>query len=309
MSGLYPWQQTLAQTLTQRIVQGGLHHGLILAGKADVGKGDFARFLSQFLLCQNPNQPQLSSCGTCQSCQLFKAESHPDLIWLTSDKQIGVDAVREACNQLGAKSHLRGAKVLVIVAADTMTVAAANALLKTLEEPTERTYLLLLTEQLGKLLPTVKSRCEQHGVSVGQPSETQHWLQSLEGKPEHIDPELLRLYWQRPLFLQALLEDPEQFSATQLHQQLQDFLQFKLDKLSLAQLWQEHADIVLDWLQHGLHKQLAATEDATQQDKLWLLQQQLVQSRQALQQTGVNKTLVFAELLDVTALSQLGKQP
>ncbi len=159
---LLPWHQSLWAHLQQCHEQGRLPHGLILHGPGGVGKENFSRRLAGFLLCLNDSTPLQEACGHCAACKLYRASTHPDLYELDvpeGKKNIGIDQVREVVRWQGMKSHLGGYKVVRIKDAHKMSISAANALLKTLEEPSGDTVLILLTPNPGWLLPTIRSRC------------------------------------------------------------------------------------------------------------------------------------------------------
>ena len=136
-----PWLAERYQQLVQRFQTSKLHHGILLSGPQGVGKRELADAMMQAILCLHPSSG--GPCGECQSCKLIEAGTHPDRYLLESDKQLGVDAIREAIGKLNTTAQIGRHKVLIIPAAERMTEAASNALLKTLEEPTDNTYLLL----------------------------------------------------------------------------------------------------------------------------------------------------------------------
>lgn len=149
-----------------------LPHGLIFAGPTGVGKATTARALAALFLCEHPNDT--TPCGQCESCRVFDSGNHPDYHVITKEliryhdktgKSKGIDlsihVIRpEVIDPAGRKAGLGRGKVFVIEQADLMNPQAQNALLKTLEEPAGRTLIILLTDQPGCLLPTIRSRCQ-----------------------------------------------------------------------------------------------------------------------------------------------------
>ncbi|NVK24596.1 MAG: hypothetical protein HWE10_06690 [Gammaproteobacteria bacterium] len=124
-----------------------------------------SQLLAKTLLCSNKQQTSdgefVQPCQRCHSCELFDAGSHPDFTLVEAEKtSIGVDEIRQTSTFLNKTSQLSGSQVVVLKQADLMTENASNALLKTLEEPTANSYLLLLTDKKRKLLPTILSRCQ-----------------------------------------------------------------------------------------------------------------------------------------------------
>ncbi len=164
----YPWQSEPVRQL--RTLRTRLPHAVLLQGPAGGGKRALAGAFLQWLLCAHPTAEQ--ACGQCDSCRWLLAAQHPDVLEVdvaaaeeggeaTPGRklaQIGVDSIRQAVDflRIGAHGPMR---VVWIHQAHVMNVAASNALLKTLEEPPDRTLLLLVTDQPARLLPTVLSRC------------------------------------------------------------------------------------------------------------------------------------------------------
>lgn len=157
------WLIPHQQLLSAQISQACLPHALIITGSAESGKTNLSSWFSQTLACQQTrfdSQAVLQPCQQCKHCQLFHAGSFPDLLRVHSDKaSLGVDEIRHANGFIEKTAQLSGYKVVIIEAAETMTESAANALLKTLEEPSGNSCLILLTKDVQRLLPTVISRC------------------------------------------------------------------------------------------------------------------------------------------------------
>lgn len=158
----YPWQQSQWRSLIQRHRAGRLPHALLFNGPAGVGKLDFAQRLAQALLCESPNDNG-EACGHCRSCQLFGAGSHPDFMLNRPEeagKEITVGTIRELVAYQTLTPQYGHGKVAIIEPAERMNGSAANALLKTLEEPSPGTVLLLVASRPALLLPTIRSRCQ-----------------------------------------------------------------------------------------------------------------------------------------------------
>lgn len=154
------------------IQSGRLTQGYVLSGPEGIGKQLFARGLAQLLLCQDAAQGALLPCGGCPACRSFLAGSHPDFHFLqrdpgkrelTVEKMLGPKEQRGRtglCHDLSLRPHEGSRKIALINDADTMNDEAANALLKTLEEPPERAVILLIAGNYDALLPTIRSRCQ-----------------------------------------------------------------------------------------------------------------------------------------------------
>ena len=140
-----PWQQEAWQRAGEQLVGGSLPHALLLAGPAGVGKAEFALALARLLLCASPVDG--GNCGQCHACELSASGSHGDLRWLQPEEKsrvIKIDQVRAAVEFAGKTASFGERKVIVFEPADALNVAAANALLKSLEEPTACTHLILV---------------------------------------------------------------------------------------------------------------------------------------------------------------------
>ncbi|MDF2410024.1 DNA polymerase III subunit delta' [Aeromonas sp. 2HA2] len=172
---MYPWLIPDWHALSQTAQAGRLGHAWLLLGDPGLGKEQLAKRLARLHLCQQPDRGE--PCGQCHSCQLFDKGHHPDLGTVTIDsKTIGVEAIREICARLQNSAQLGRGKVVIIPDAERMTESAANALLKTLEEPAGDSLLLLIASQVSRLLPTILSRCHKHVCQLPTEGETVRWL-------------------------------------------------------------------------------------------------------------------------------------
>ncbi len=178
MMELLPWHRDQWRNLSERLRSGAMPHALLLCGAAGLGKVQFAAFLAHTLLCET-GIAQGESCGRCQSCLLFTAHNHPDLRLvspLEEGKVIGVDQIREVSRYLAHTSQYGGYKVVIIAPADQMNLNAANSLLKTLEEPSHGSLLVLVSDKPGRLPATVLSRCQRLAFTVPTAADAAPWL-------------------------------------------------------------------------------------------------------------------------------------
>lgn len=179
MANGYPWQQGLWQQLVRRPQHA---HAYLLHGPSGTGKRDFAGALADFLLCQKPQGDQ--PCGVCRGCLLLAAGTHPDRFELKPAEDrasVGVDQVRELVHFVGQTAQLAGRKLVLIAQppVEEMTLQAANALLKSLEEPAGATVMLLLSDQPSRVLPTVRSRCVQQAMPLPTAQQAADYLQAV----------------------------------------------------------------------------------------------------------------------------------
>lgn len=178
-----PWHAEQWSRLQARRQRDALPHALLLCGAAGLGKRAFAQRFIHGLMCNDSVGGE--ACGRCRSCLLIEAGSHPDLVGLsfglrrdgTPRTEIVVDQIRELSARLAMRSQLGGWQVATIDPADAMNAAAANALLKTLEEPATQTMLILLADSPWRLPQTIRSRCQRIEFHLPETAAALGWLQ------------------------------------------------------------------------------------------------------------------------------------
>ncbi len=179
----YAWQSAVWQRLVELAETAQLPHALLLSGHAGIGKERLASAFAARLLCQVPSLQ--GACGRCKSCNLLNSGAHPDLMWLTPEtdaktektaKFIKVDQVRELVGFAEKSAQMGGYRVVIITPAHLLNVQAANALLKTLEEPGSRTLILLVSSQPLSLSATIRSRCQQLALPIPDMKDALSWL-------------------------------------------------------------------------------------------------------------------------------------
>jgi DNA polymerase-3 subunit delta' len=127
---------------------------------------DLVHAWEKLMLCQNPAQQ--GACGQCRSCYLYSTGNHPDCFSLHEDSKetgISIDDIRAIGNFASQATHQGGRRIITLSPVECLSLGAANALLKTLEEPASGTFFLLGAKQLSRVLPTVRSRCALIPVS------------------------------------------------------------------------------------------------------------------------------------------------
>lgn len=212
---MYPWQQS-AHTAFETYLQGGrVPHALLIAGPSGCGKLALARYMARHLLCLR-SEP--GGCGDCRSCQLFSGGAHPDFREVSfelrekGDKlsdQIRVPQIRRLIETLYKTTTISARKLAIIHPADRMNLSAANALLKTLEEPVGDTVLILVAHDAGRLPATVRSRCQRLSIGLPARQEALDWLMQDARADRRDADEALAAAAGRPLEARALIESGE----------------------------------------------------------------------------------------------------
>lgn len=234
---MYKWNETNWDSIEKAWSQDRLPHALLLEGPTGLGKRKFAQRLAALVLDIDP----VTADG-----ELI----HPDLnvvSVLEKKKQIGVDQIRELCAGLAMTSFSAGYKVAIVEPADKMNVNAANSLLKTLEEPTDNTLLILVRSRLDTLPATIASRCQR--VRFGTPPEhvALEWLNGVN--PDYPWAPLLKACNGAPLAAAAAADQDLSSIESQLAGDLAGIAAGELDPVKVAAQWNKlDPGICLNWL-------------------------------------------------------------
>jgi DNA polymerase III subunit delta' len=200
---IYPWQLDDWNRLQRLRPQ--WPHALLLHGQAGIGKLHFTQHLAQGLLCEAPAENG-EPCGACVACNWFVQGNHPDYRAIAPEalaaeagvagaqpadekndaedgkktrapsKEIKIEQVRALLDFCGVGSHRGGARVVLVYPAEALNAAAANALLKTLEEPPAGVVFLLVSARIDRLLPTIISRCRQWPMPTPESERARQWI-------------------------------------------------------------------------------------------------------------------------------------
>lgn len=177
VEGPCPWHQELLGQLLERHGRQALPHALLFGGPPGTGKWRLAQSLVQAMLCEAPRGGL--ACGQCQGCHLSAAATHPDLFRAEPEepgKAIPVARIRALVDFAARTPQFGGARLALIRPADAMNTSAQNALLKTLEEPGSGMVVILVSDRPALLLPTIRSRCQQHLLPVPPAESAREWL-------------------------------------------------------------------------------------------------------------------------------------
>ena len=318
MAEAYPWQDGLWQKLAGRAQHA---HAYLLHGPVGIGKRALAERLMASLLCQAPAAS--NACGECKSCLLLKAGSHPDNYVLEpeeADKAIKVDQVRDLVSFVVQTSQMGGRKVVLIEPVESMNINAANALLKSLEEPSGDTVLLLVSHQPSRLLPTIKSRCVQQTCPLPSEAMSLQWLaKALPDSSDEERVELLTLAAGSPLAAVSLQAQGVREQRALVVDGVKKLLKQQQSPTQLAEGWNAIPLLLLfdwfcDWSSLILRYQLTEDEaglglpdmrkviqylaQKSSQDKILNIQDWILAQRQkVLSKANLNRVLLLEALL------------
>lgn len=180
---LAPWLQPIWEGLRARVETQRFPHALLLTGPAGLGKRDLVAALVTRMLCQSPRDDG-HACGLCRGCVLQRAGTHPDRVTVQLEArddgklrtEITIDQIRALGVRFASRPSFGGWQVVTIDPADRMNTAAANALLKTLEEPAANTALILIADDPARLPATIRSRCQRIELRPPDAATARAWL-------------------------------------------------------------------------------------------------------------------------------------
>lgn len=255
-----PWQHDAWETLTGMAGHGRLPHALLISGEEGSGRRRFATALCRYFLCQGPIQG--TNCGRCKTCMLSQNEGHSDWRWVApigKTRSVGIDQIRDVIRFTAQTSALGKYKILVIHPADGMTLAAANAFLKCLEEPAPDTLILLVTRSPAGVPATIRSRCQHLRLPTPHRGAALAWLALLNGDETRAERALDAAHGM-PLLADSLLTTEGALeSAEARHQLISALFAGKGDQAEIAALLSTmDADTLVSELLAQLHNHLRA---------------------------------------------------
>ena len=241
-----PWHAPTLAAVNDWRQSGRLPHAIMLSGPEGLGKSLLARRMSGGLLCQ---ADQDWPCGGCRSCQVLRGGAHPDRVHLGPEEGsdvIKVDQVRALIQTLSLTRTLAPQKVAVIDPADHLNRNAANALLKTLEEPLGDAVILLTVSQASRLPATINSRCRVLKLSQPQAVEAIDWLKENTAASDALASEALEAAGGLPLLALNLLQD----DGLEDYRKLARDLGGRDGAVDLSQRWKDQR--IWPWISHWM---------------------------------------------------------
>ncbi len=297
------WLKPARDEFRERLESGRLAHALLLSGPAGTGKLDLALEIAAGLLCQEESWP---ACGSCRSCQLLSTGAHPDYRKLTfelNDKgnlrtEIVIEQVRNLISSLQLTTTISPRKIALLHPAEAMNRNAANALLKTLEEPPGDTVMILVSDDPSRLPVTIRSRCQNLHVRLPETRVALEWLME-NGASDPLEAEsALQAAARSPLRARAMLEDGSTAHYSLVSSTLDDMLKghcasgqavAALADLDPRQLW--------TWLSLCSAEKIRRNIDAKKTAKLLSQLQAAADRNRYLLATQVRKDLLLQDWL------------
>ena len=328
---LLPWLTTQWERLLKQTSNQQLPHAFLFTGSEGVGKARLASYFASYLLCERTksivNGAPQEPCGQCKQCLLFESETHPDYKFLEPQEgssAIKIDQIRALVDFYGQSSQQGGRRVAILSPAEALNNNAANALLKTLEEPGSHSVIILISHQPGMLLPTIRSRCQVVEFSMPNLNDSYQWLKSqvnLEGfasvESEHELYDALSMAYYSPLKALEYIETDALNEYKKMLEELGFLLKNECLSSTLAARWNDDMAVLrLSWMMLWLEQILKLksgenlrerhpagkmffylSEKTSYQELLGLYDLSLKQYKLFLGTSNPNKVLAFELLL------------
>jgi DNA polymerase-3 subunit delta' len=280
-----PWHAGIWATLCERALAGRLPHGLLLAGQEGIGKRHFASAFATWLLCERKPDGQQGACGECRSCAQWLAGSHPDTVLMTPEtgkREIRIEQVRGLLERLSLTRHYGGHRVVRVQPAESLNINAANALLKTLEEPPEGTVFLLSSALPRSLPATVRSRVQHVRMAPPSPAQAIAWLEAqgvdqAEQRLAASAGNVMRAWAQRDEEDPALRDDYEGLLAVAARRDANP-----LESIARIGTTRDAVSAFLLWFASHCHRQLLAAKEGAVAERFELMLRELTKARRAL---------------------------
>ena len=253
----FPTQTGVVQLLQRSLDRGRLAHAYIFSGHDTEELEGAAATLAKVLNCTNPVRSKtgaaIDSCDKCDPCHRINSANHPDVQWIRAESKlriISIDQIRDLLQTVNLKPTMGGYKVAILTAADRLNQQAANAFLKTLEEPPQKTIFILLTTDVSRILETILSRCLRlnfagdHAVKLSPDEQT--WLSGFASDAAAEKPGLFRRYRLLDSVLGRLTNLKEQVDETLSAASPLNRSEIKEVEPSLRKKWEDELDASIE---------------------------------------------------------------
>ena len=254
-----PWLEEPQRRMRAAFGAGRLPHSLLLLSVPGLGAEALANWVTALALCESPGE---RPCDVCASCRLLRSDTHPDVhaVRLEEDaQQIKIDQVRELIESLTLKSYRGGYKVGIIEGAEALNANGANAFLKTLEEPSADTLLIMVARPNHRLPATIASRCLRLSLRPPSTETAIEWLEA-HSKASHQWGASLALAGGAPLLAMQL--DAEGLSAldTDMRQSMLQLAEGSVDITLLSDRWlRSNPGVRIAWLENWITQRVQAS--------------------------------------------------
>lgn len=253
------WLDDARARIRQSALAGRMPHSLLLLSAPGLGVEFLAQWTTAFALCDGSDR---RPCGVCASCLLLKVDNHPDALTVRIEedaKQIKVEQVRTLIDALTLKSYRGGYKVGMIEGAELLNTNGANAFLKTLEEPTQNTLLILTANPNHRLPATVASRCLRLTLRAPATDAARSWLDERVGGGRDWDA-ALALAGGAPLLAADIDAAGLVAIDTSMREALQQLSARQVDVTLLAEQWvRSHLQLRILWLENWITSRVRAS--------------------------------------------------
>jgi DNA polymerase-3 subunit delta' len=254
-----PWLGLSQQRLRDSMLAARLPHSSLLLSTPGLGAEHLANWMAALALCESRTE---RPCGVCTSCSLLRSDSHPDyyLVRLEEDaKQIKVDQIRELIGSLTLKSYRGGYKVAIIEGAEALNANGANAFLKTLEEPSADTMLIMIAKPSHRLPATIASRCLRLALRPPPKDAAVAWLKA-HGRPDQNWDAALALAGGAPLLATELNEAGIAALEKEMQEGMQAIAAGAVDVTLLADQWaKSNLGLRITWLENWITRRVHAS--------------------------------------------------
>jgi DNA polymerase-3 subunit delta' len=258
-----PWLKDSQQRLRAAAESGRLPHSLLLLAAPGLGAEQLTHWITALALCENASA---RPCNACAACRLLRSDTHPDVhvVRLEEDaQQIKIDQVRELIESLALKSYRGGNKVGVIEGAEALNTFGANAFLKTLEEPTANTVLIMIARPSHRLPATIASRCLRLVLRPPATEDAIKWLQANSPAAKAWQPALALAGGAPLLALQLEAAGLSEIDAD-MEVSIAELADGAVDVTLLAERWvRSNPGLRITWLENWITQRVHAALGAT----------------------------------------------